>query len=256
MLLTTPAIVLHAFPYLESSRILRLATREAGVQSVIAKGARRAKGAQRMTLDLFVEGTAQVYFKPGRDLHTLGGFDLARTRPGLGADLGRFAAANALGELMLRFVSDEAQPEVYDAFVLALDAVAEAPPGTAVTAGLQGAWGLVAALGFAPALDACAVCLAPIAPHEDVAFGHAAGGALCARCAAERGGRRLPVAARDDLRQWTAGGAATEPLAAPMARAHLRLLREFLEQHLHDGRPLRAFDAWERDPGTQGVSPR
>ncbi len=95
MLLTTPAVVLHAFPYLESSRILRLATREAGVQSVIAKGARRARGAQRMTLDLFVEGSAQLYLKPGRDLHTLGGFDLTRTRPGLGADLGRFAAAAA-----------------------------------------------------------------------------------------------------------------------------------------------------------------
>jgi recombinational DNA repair protein (RecF pathway) len=33
-LITTDAIVLHAVPYLESSRILRLATREAGVWAV------------------------------------------------------------------------------------------------------------------------------------------------------------------------------------------------------------------------------
>lgn len=248
MLLTTPAVVLHAFPYLESSRILRLATREAGVQSVIAKGARRARGAQRMTLDLFVEGSAQLYLKPGRDLHTLGGFDLTRTRPGLGADLGRFAAANALGELVLRFVSEEPQPEVFDAFVASLDAVAVAPPGDAASAGLQGAWGLVAALGFGPALEACAVCLAPIPPDADAAFGHAAGGVLCPRCAAERGGRRLPAAARDDLRRWTEGQPRPGALDVGTARAHLRLLREFLQQHLHDGRALRAFDAWERDP--------
>lgn len=246
MLLSTPAIVLHAFPYLESSRILRLATRDAGVQSVIAKGARRAKGAQRMTLDLFVEGTAQVYLKPGRDLHTLGGFDLSRTRPGLGVDLGRFTAANALGELMLRFVSEEAAPELYDTFAAALDAVAEAPPGTAVEAGLRGAWQLVAALGHAPALEACAACLAPVDPTDDAPFSHGAGGVLCTRCAAERGGRRLPAAARDALRRWLEGGPVSLDDPAT-GRAHQRLLREFLQQHLQDGRPFRALDAWERE---------
>ena len=33
---------------------------------------------------------------------------------------------------------------------------------------------------------------------------------------------------------------------ARVARAHQRLLREFLEEHLADGRALRAFAAWER----------
>jgi hypothetical protein len=31
------------------------------------------------------------------------------------------------------------------------------------------------------------------------------------------------------------------------ARAHQRLLREFLTEHLADGRPLRAFDAWAQE---------
>ena len=30
-------------------------------------------------------------------------------------------------------------------------------------------------------------------------------------------------------------------------RAHQRLLREFLSEHLADGRPLRAYDVWERN---------
>jgi len=42
-LLVTDAIVLHSFDYLESSRILRLLTREAGVRSVLARGARRSQ---------------------------------------------------------------------------------------------------------------------------------------------------------------------------------------------------------------------
>ncbi|MDX2183629.1 MAG: DNA repair protein RecO [Gemmatimonadaceae bacterium] len=246
-LLTTDAIVLHSFDYLESSRILRLATREAGVQSVIAKGARRAKGSSRMTLDLFVEGSAQLYLKPGRDLHTLGGFDLARTRPGLAADLGRFAGAHALAELMLRFVRDDAAPEVYDALLGALDRLEASAPGDGAAATLAGAWHIVAQLGVAPALDSCAVDGVPVERGDEAAFSHAAGGVLCPRCAAERGGRRFPWSARSALLAWT-DGQEVAPFADPAtAKAHQRLLREYLQQHLADGRPLRALDAWERE---------
>jgi DNA repair protein RecO (recombination protein O) len=38
--LATDAIVLHAFDYRETSRIVRLATRDVGMVSVIARGAR------------------------------------------------------------------------------------------------------------------------------------------------------------------------------------------------------------------------
>jgi hypothetical protein len=33
--------------------------------------------------------------------------------------------------------------------------------------------------------------------------------------------------------------------APPVIRAHQRLLREFLEEHLADGRALRAWASWE-----------
>ena len=42
-LVSTPAIVLSALRYSESSKIVRLATRELGVQSAIAKGALRPR---------------------------------------------------------------------------------------------------------------------------------------------------------------------------------------------------------------------
>ena len=52
--------------------------------------------------------------------------------------------------------------------------------------------------------------------------------------------------ARDALRHWTAGEEA--PLdGANAVRANQRLLREFLREHLTDGRPLRAFEVWERE---------
>ena len=88
MLLATDAIVLHAFDYLESSRIFRLVTRDGGVRSVLAKGARRSSRRFGSALDLFAQGSAHLYAKPGRDLDTLSGFDVIRARPMLGEDLG------------------------------------------------------------------------------------------------------------------------------------------------------------------------
>jgi len=244
-LLVTDAVVLHAFDYSETSRILRLATREAGVQSVLARGARRSQRRYGSALDLFAEGAAQIYTKPGRDLQTLSAFDVARARPALATDLDRFAGASCVAELMLRVATADAQPALYDALVAALDGVADAAPADAREAAIAGAWRLVAELGFAPAVDVCSSCHAPVAAGEPAMFSHPAGGVLCVRCARlNPGSRNLPAEARRALRGWLEGRR-TE-LDDGAARAHQRLLREFLREHLADGRALRAFELWER----------
>jgi DNA repair protein RecO (recombination protein O) len=247
-LVASDATVLHAFSYLESSRILRLATRDAGVVSVMAKGARRASRRFGTGVDLFVEGQAQFYAKPGRELHTLGAFDVTRTRTPLATDLERFTAASAIAELVLRFGREDPQPELYDTLVAALDGVAEAPVGFARTAGLSGAWRLVAELGFAPTMESCASCHTPLSLNDPAAFGHPVGGSLCDGCARATGARRyLPPEARTALASWLSGSGTGTSVDDPSARAHQRLLREFLREHLADGRPLRAFEAWESD---------
>jgi DNA repair protein RecO (recombination protein O) len=256
MLLSTDAIVLHAFNYSETSRILRLATREAGVQSVIAKGARRPRSRYGSALDLFAQGTAQLYLKEGRDLQTLSAFDVTRARPAIGADLGRFASASAVAELVLRFgATNEAHTSLFDALAGALDAVAAADAARASEAGLAGAWRLVAELGFAPSVDSCGVCHAPIAAEHDLPFSHAAGGVLCTACARQYpGGRSLPPSARACIAAWSSARR-VDALAPREARAHQRLLREFLQQHLTDGRALRAFDAWEHGAWSEIEAP-
>lgn len=245
-LLVTDAVVLHTFDYLESSRILRLATREAGVQSVLAKGARRSRRRFGSAVDLFAEGVAQLYVKPGRDLHTLSTFEVTRSRAQLAMDLDRFAAASALAELALRFVQPEPHPALYERLTAALDAVAAAGPSAAREAALAGAWALVADMGFAPSLDLCASCHTPIPAAEPVMFSHPAGGALCMRCARQLpGSRNVPASARDAVRAWIAGDQ-PRVLDEGEGRAHQRLLREFLVEHLGDDRPLRAFELWEK----------
>ena len=247
-LIVTDAVVLHSLDYLESSRIFRLVTREAGVQSVLARGARTSRKRFSNALGLFAEGQAQIQTKPGRELHTLLTFDVLKLRPALAADLGRFTAANALAECVTRIVHEEAAHRVYRGVVEGLDLIANAASDRSVTTGLGVMWRLVGDVGFTPSLGACAECHTLIAPDADAMFSHLAGGALCSRCGAHSpGGRRLPAAARLAIAGWLHDDrAAAVSLSAGEARAHQRLLREFLGQHLPDARAMKAFAVWEQ----------
>jgi DNA repair protein RecO (recombination protein O) len=246
MQIVTDAIVLHAFDYLESSRILRLVTRDGGVRSALARGARKSRKRFGAALDLYSQGTADLQTKPGRDLDTLAAFDVSRARHQLAGDLARFAGAAMIAELTLRFARDVADPGLFDAVEAALDNIAAAAPARARDAALGGAWRILAELGVGPTVDDCAECHSPIAPDAQAMFSHRAGGTLCDRCGRmAAAGRLLPQSARDALRDWLAG-AMHEVSDANEVRAHQRLLREFVREHLADDRPLTAFDVWER----------
>ncbi|MEN9508533.1 MAG: repair protein RecO [Gemmatimonadota bacterium] len=253
-LLSTDAIILHTADYLESSRLVRMLTREAGVVSAVARGMRASRRRFGSAMDLFAEGQAQLQVKSGRDLHALQGFDVSVSRAALAADLDRFAAANALAEVVLRLVHEEAAPVVFDQVRQAFDHLGKASTREQMAGvALAAIWQVVGEVGYRPVLDECAECHGDIAVEEEASFMVAMGGLVCLRCAAHRGaqGRRLPVSARNTLRRWiTAGEAAPSPSAGgevdgPLLRAHQRLLREFLSQYLPDSRPLRAFHYWE-----------
>lgn len=246
--IVTDAIVLHGFDYLESSRILKLVTRGAGVRSVLARGARTSKRrfSGGAALDLFVGGVAELQSKPGRELDTLTAFEVTRARPSLAGNLARFSGASAIAELTLRFAGDDVDADLFATVAATLDALSAAPPDDARDVTIAGAWRILAALGVTPVVDQCAECDAPIDAAVAAPFSHPAGGVLCARCGhLARSARTLPPEARLALRRWLSG----EPHAladAAAGRAHQRLLREFVREHLAEDRPLRAFENWEQ----------
>ena len=244
--LVTEAIVLHAFDYLETSRIIRLMTRESGVQSVLARGARNSRKRFGNAVDLFAQGTAELLIKPNRELQTLITLEVTSARPQFALDVGRFTAGSMIAELALRTSSDEPAPGLFDSVELALDNLAAAPPDETVVAGLAGAWHIIATLGFTPALDLCANCHADLDAAASVAFSHSAGGALCERCGRLAAGSRvLPANARNALREWM-NAERTVNLSPQEARAHQRLLREFFQEHIASERELKAYGVWEQ----------
>lgn len=244
MSMVTDAIVLHAFDYLETSRILRLATRDGGVLSVIARGARRSTRRFGSAMDLFAEGSATIAYRPGRDLHPLESFDVRAGHATLGNDLDRFMSAAMLAELVMRTMSESDHGAAFLALAGALARLQGRVGEEARAEGLASAWMLVSSLGVAPTIESCARCHAILEVDADAWFSAAAGGAVCDPChASARAGRLLPAAARRTLADWLAGVDTPVPAALEL-RAHVRLLREFVQRHLTDDAELRAFAAW------------
>ena len=247
-LVLSPAIVLSALRYSETSKIVRLATREHGVQSAIAKGALRPKSRFGGALQLLSEGQAQYLAKEHRELHVLTAFDLVHLHVGLAADLARYATATALAEVMLHFAPADPHPDSYDLFRDALHALEAAPAAELDALAFRVLWHLVSVLGFAPSLDACVRDGRVLPDDGALPFNTREGGALCPACAAEHGATQLPADARADLAALLDPDAALPMLDDRHGAAHRRLLARYVRYHLAEGAELPALDFWLRRP--------
>jgi DNA repair protein RecO (recombination protein O) len=247
-LVSTAAIVLSSLRFSETSKIVRLATREHGVQSGIAKGALRPKSRFGGALQVLSEGQAQLLMKEGRELNILAGFDLRKLHVDLACDLERYAIASALSEVMLRFAPSDAHPESFDLFRDALDQLAGAAPEDSEALGFRLLWRLVSALGYAPALDACVVDGRPLEADGPLPFSTREGGALCASCSVQHGATRLAPRDRCDLLSLLDPDVALPILDGRHAAAHRRLLARYIRYHLGEGHSLPALEFWIQRP--------
>ena len=241
-LVTLDAVILQAFPYSDTSKILRLLTASHGVQSVIAKGARRTKSRFGGVLEPFTDGHATFYLRENRDLHTLSGFELTRPRQRLGRDLVRFGGASLLAEIVLRTASGQEAPEVFERVRYGLTILEEAAEEQVETVALAQAWALITTLGFGPSLERCVACGGSLPESDRTFLDYSAGGVYCGDCGAAGGGagggRALPERARRDLIAFCRGDA----VGLDRTAAHWQLLARFLGYHLVDLGTLRSLD--------------
>lgn len=241
-LVTTPATILKTYEYSETSKILRLLTRDHGLCSVIAKGARRPRSRFGGLLEPFTDGVATFYSKEGRELHTLSEFELRRERQALSRNLARYAGAGLITEVALRFASSGPDRELFARLRGGLDRLLD-ESGDIETAILEEMWKFVACLGFAPQLETCAICDREAPPGEGVGFDLAGGAMICERCRGQAGRadlRNLTAAARAELAVLVRGGRA-DGKRLSTAGEQRDLLRDFVAYHLADHRPLNSF---------------
>jgi DNA repair protein RecO (recombination protein O) len=234
-IVTTTGVVLQTHSYSDTSKILRLMTRDYGPLSAMARGALRPKSRFSGVLEPFAEGTATIYVKPNRDLHSLSDFALIRERQALGRDLHRYAGASVLCELVLRLAPQERDPHLYDLLTEGLDGLLEASEERLQSTVLAAVWQLVVALGFAPDVRSCSRCGRQLR-DEAATFDIREGALLCVRCLP---GPPALDAARVETLQRLVEGDVTGPRPTSM---HTSLLVDFVRHHAAEGLRLRSLD--------------
>lgn len=123
----TQAIILKTHTFSESSKIVRLYTRDFGKVSVLAKGARRPKSPFHAVLETGYQVEAIYYYKDNRELQTLSQCDLINSFSGIHEKYERTAAASATLELILSStVGDESNPFLFNRIVETFNALTSA----------------------------------------------------------------------------------------------------------------------------------
>jgi DNA repair protein RecO (recombination protein O) len=245
VILRTDGIVLRTYRMSESSRVAVLYTTRLGKVKAVARGARRPKSKFGASLEPFTEGTYVIYYKEGRDLQTLSEGDILRPFEGVKTDFDRLIHASAVAELADHLtMGEEPNPALYGALLEALTCLEGLPGDRSETAFWLFEVHAAEALGYRPHFDRCAVCGGDCRGRR-VRFSPRLGGVICGDCDEEEGGAvSLRAETARFLHELQASGANTAVGPAPpeAVRGEVRqALRQFLEYHTENRRPLRAL---------------
>jgi DNA repair protein RecO (recombination protein O) len=241
MIVRTDAVVLRAFDYGETSRIVTLLTRRHGVLSALAKGARRPKSRFGATLQPMAHVQVVYYHKEGRGLQTLKEAAYVARFAHLGSDLEKTTVGLRLVELV-RALLHEHDPNAPVLGLLThalawLDAARSDGPPRAANALPWFQLHLAALLGFAPDVqrdDVEALGDGGVL-HLDTGTVAALGGGGPAALRASRAAlRAFAVFARTDL-----GTAGRLRLADPLRTEVEALADAFLRYHTEEAFPER-----------------
>lgn len=221
------AVVLRWQKLGESDRIVTLFTRRHGIVRAVARGVRRTKSKFGARLEPF--GHVDIQIAEGHStLHTVAqveGIELYGGR--ISDDYPRYTAASAIAETAERLTAIENEPSLR-LFLLTLGALRVLAAGEHTASLVLDAYLLraMAAAGWAPALDACAVCGTP---GKHAAFSVPAGGAVCPDCRPPGGSHPAPATlelmialAGGDWRHADAAESGPRREASGLVAAHLQ----------------------------------
>jgi DNA repair protein RecO (recombination protein O) len=187
-----PAFVLHTRAYAESDRIVTFLTATNGKHTGIAKGAKNSRRRFGGTLEPFHLVRIVYQERPGSDLTFLVRCELLHAHRSFTTDLDRYAAGSYLLELTDKTVfGPEPGGAIFQLLHDALTALDAPLPIDPVLRAFE--LHLLAASGYAPALDLCRACGTPALPDSTVFLTVERGGLVCRQCV--RPGERVrPVA--------------------------------------------------------------
>ena len=180
-------IVLHRYPYGETSWVLRALGRGCGVVSLVAEGARRPRSRVSGALEPCSLSEIVWSAREGAELGTLAGATLLQGWPSVRADLLKSATALAMCEFPLRLRPEgEGNAPWYDHLLSGLrwlEGRTDFSPAASAAVLARFALRLAEECGVGLSLSRCAKCGAAL--ERAALFVGSAGGFYCGECAWE-----------------------------------------------------------------------
>lgn len=105
-------IVVSETPYSESSKIINILTKDAGIIGVMAKGAKRIKSALRVPTEKLTLGVFQVYYHEGK-LSTLVSADILNSLLNIKTDIIKIGYLTYIVELASQTAKQYSDPNIY-----------------------------------------------------------------------------------------------------------------------------------------------
>jgi DNA repair protein RecO len=234
---TTKAFVLKISPFRETSCILYLLTGDHGLVHAVAKGVKRKRACvPSLERGFLVE--AVLYYRPQRDLHTLGGITVLDYYSSIRTDLFKNTVRDIVFEVLLKTMScDSPHPEI---FSYCADLLGRMQAASAARCFPAMVWEFLyhfsRLMGVAPALDACSSCGGALSGEHGAFLLMESGGMICAGCARAAGthsGLFLPPRALSSLQNGAAADDAASRMPAAEVRRITHLLARYCRYHFH-----------------------
>jgi DNA repair protein RecO (recombination protein O) len=238
--------LLRKIAFSESSFILKVFTREHGLVSFMAKGAKRQNSRLHGLLE---PGIHVQYLFPahGRsEIRLLTDVSLLRDFPAVREDIVKQSLAQVFGEVLLRYTPDETEaPEFHDLLLAGLEKLEAAPPDRNALQAAFAAYVLEYCdlAGYRPQFRHCVQCGDPVA-GPNIVFHVDQGGPRCGRCHREEPGSQW---LRENILRWLDAvqqGADLPVLGRTDAGRAEDFLLLYLGRHAGAQKPLKSVSVW------------
>jgi len=245
--LKSPGLILRKIPFSETSLILKVYTRESGLVSLMAKGAKRPKSKFRGLLDFFNLNQFLYPEKSKAEILTLSDAGLIREFPRLKSDPALQSLAHVFMELFLKYVQEPHKSRSHYELLLEHFEGLDETHGTADFSLrlCDFLLGLSAVSGFSPQFSRCAQCGKAVTGLR-VRMDPDAGGPLCASCAGRTAGPVLPGRVVQWLDRIQAQGMMAGAQPKSDALQAEGFLLAFLGQHAGGTRTLQSLDFYRQ----------
>lgn len=169
-------IVISDTPYRETSKLIKILTKEYGVISCIAKGARTLKSELRTVSNKLAYATFHIHYKEG-SLSTLISGDIIDSLKEIRKDIEKITYASFILDLTEQVSKQSKREEIFDLMISSIKKINEGYDNLVITNILELKY--LDFLGVMPILNECSVCgsttsIATLSSHK--------GGYICNNC--------------------------------------------------------------------------